>query len=62
MGGTFQSAIDSIVKVAVAIYFPIELAACAVLVPIYVRVIKKVLHLDAPKQAEAEITAVEEKQ
>lgn len=46
LGGTFQDAINTIVGVAIAIYFPIELCACAVLVPIYVRVIKKVLHFD----------------
>jgi uncharacterized membrane protein len=46
LGGTFQSAINTIVGVALTIYFPIELVACAVLVPVYVRVIKKVLRLD----------------
>lgn len=62
LGGTFQTAMNSIVAVAVAIYFPIELAACAVLVPIYVRVIKKFLHLDGAKPVEKQISAVEENQ
>lgn len=59
LGGTFSSAINSIVQVAIAIYFPIELAACAVLVPVYVRTIKKFLHLDAVKSDKTAETTVE---
>lgn len=59
LGGTFQSAMNSIVQVAVAIYFPIELVACAVLVPVYVRVIKKVLHLDNKIEPEKQLQSAE---
>lgn len=58
LGGTFESAINSIVGVAVTIYFPIELCACAILVPIYVKVIQKVLRLNRntePKTEESDL-------
>lgn len=41
MGG---DALSAIVSVATTIYFPIELVACAVLVPAYVAALKKVNH------------------
>ncbi len=40
--GRAADALTAIMGVAVTIYFPIELVACAVLVPIYVKVLKKV--------------------
>ncbi len=38
-------------EVAIAIYFPIELAACFILVPIYVMVLQKIGKKIAPKKA-----------
>lgn len=40
--GRAADALTAIMGVAVTIYFPIELVACAVLVPVYVKVLKKV--------------------
>ncbi len=40
--GQAADALTAIMSVAVTIYFPIELAACAALVPVYVRVLQKV--------------------
>ena len=40
--GRAADALTAIMGVAVTIYFPIEIVACAVLVPIYVKVLKKV--------------------
>ncbi|MDE6105157.1 MAG: hypothetical protein K2G38_05725 [Clostridia bacterium] len=42
--GSFNQALSAILSIAVTIYFPIELAACFVLVPVYVAVLKKVSH------------------
>ena len=41
-----------IMNVAVTIFFPIELAACLILVPIYVVVLKKINHtlINKPKK------------
>lgn len=40
--GDIMGSLTAILGVAVSIYFPIELAACMVLVPVYVKVLKKV--------------------
>ncbi len=40
--GRAADALTAIMGVAVTIYFPIELAACAILVPIYVKALQKV--------------------
>ena len=40
--GRAADALTAIMGVAVTIYFPIELAACAVLVPLYVKALQKV--------------------
>lgn len=40
--GRAADALTAILGVAVTIYFPIELVACAVLVPVYVRVMQKI--------------------
>lgn len=42
--GRAADALTAIMAVAVTVYFPIELVACAVLVPIYVKVLQKVNH------------------
>ena len=42
--GDVMGAATQIMQVAVTIYFPIELVACAVLVPTYVAVLKKISH------------------
>ncbi len=42
--GDFMGSFTAIMSVAVSIYFPIELVACLVLVPVYVAVLKKVNH------------------
>lgn len=42
--GSFNQSLSAILTVAVSIYFPIELAACFILVPVYVTVLKKVSH------------------
>lgn len=42
--GSIEESLTAILTVAVSIYFPIELAACAVLVPIYTKVLKKINH------------------
>ncbi|MDE7082608.1 MAG: hypothetical protein K2O89_02765 [Clostridia bacterium] len=42
--GDFMGSFTAIMSVAVTIYFPIELVACLVLVPIYVAVLKKINH------------------
>lgn len=42
--GNAAGALTQIMTVATAIYFPIELVACFVLVPIYVTVLKKINH------------------
>lgn len=43
-GGDLMGALTQIMQIAVAIYFPIELLASFILVPIYVRVMRKVSH------------------
>ena len=40
--GTFDKTLSAILSVAVTIYFPIELVACIILVPLYVAALKKV--------------------
>lgn len=40
--GNFMGAFTAIISVAVTIFFPIELVACLILVPIYVAVLKKI--------------------
>lgn len=42
--GNAATALTTILQVAVTIYFPIELVACFILVPIYVAVLKKISH------------------
>lgn len=42
--GDAAGAMTQILTVAVSIYFPIELAACFILVPIYVAVLRKINH------------------
>ena len=42
--GNFMGSFTAIMNVAVSLFFPIELAACIVLVPIYVAVLKKINH------------------
>ncbi|MDE6585645.1 MAG: hypothetical protein K2K80_03080 [Clostridia bacterium] len=42
--GSIESSLTDILTVAVSIYFPIELAACLILVPIYTKVLKKINH------------------
>ena len=42
--GDAMGAVTQIMQVAVSIYFPIELVACMLLVPIYVAVLKKISH------------------
>lgn len=42
--GNAAGAFTQILTVAVSIYFPIELAACFVLVPVYVMVLRKISH------------------
>lgn len=53
LGATFADAVNMIVQVAVTIYFPIELVACAVLVPVYVTAIRKFLRIDKKRQVGA---------
>ena len=62
LGGTFANALNAIWQVAMAIYFPIELVACAVFVPIYVRVMKKFMHIKSVKTAKTEAVAEGESQ
>ena len=40
--GNIMGALTQIVNVAIAIYFPIELVACFILVPVYVTVLRKI--------------------
>ncbi|MDE7439312.1 MAG: hypothetical protein K2N23_02245 [Clostridia bacterium] len=42
--GNAMGAFSQIIQVAVTIYFPIELAACIILVPVYTMVLKKISH------------------
>ncbi len=42
--GKAADALTAILGVAVTIYFPIELVACAILVPAYVKVLRKINH------------------
>lgn len=42
--GDFMGSFTAIMNVAVSIYFPIELVACMLLVPVYVAVLKKINH------------------
>ena len=50
--GNFMGTLTAIMNVAVTIFFPIELAACLILVPIYVAVLKKINHtlINKPKK------------
>lgn len=50
--GNFMGSLTAIMNVAVSIFFPIELAACLILVPIYVAVLKKINHtlINKPKK------------
>ena len=50
--GNFMGSFTAIMNVAVSIFFPIELAACLILVPIYVAVLKKINHklINKPKK------------
>ncbi|MDE6667431.1 MAG: hypothetical protein K2K38_03670 [Clostridia bacterium] len=50
--GNFMGSFTAIISVAVSIFFPIELAACLILVPIYVAVLKKISHkiINRPKK------------
>ena len=50
--GNFMGSLTAIMNVAVTIFFPIELAACLILVPIYVAVLKKINHtlINKPKK------------
>ncbi len=50
--GNFMGSFTAIMNVAVTIFFPIELAACLILVPIYVAVLKKINHtlINKPKK------------
>ena len=43
-GGNVMGAFSQFISIAVTIYFPIELVACFILVPIYVLVLKKISH------------------
>lgn len=43
-GNTVADSLTAILNVAVSIYFPIELVACFILVPIYTLVLKKINH------------------
>ena len=49
--GDIMGSLTAIMNVAVSIFFPIELVACLVLVPIYVAVLKKINHtlINKPK-------------
>lgn len=51
--GDLMGSLNIIISVATTIYFPIELVACAVLVPIYVAVLKKISHslINKPQNA-----------
>ena len=59
--GNVMGSLTAIMNVAVSIYFPIELAACLVLVPIYVAVLKKVNHtlINKPAPVAAESAGAE---
>lgn len=59
--GDVMGSLTAIMNVAVSIYFPIELAACLVLVPIYVAVLKKVNHtlINKPAPVAAESAGAE---
>ena len=50
--GNFMGSLTAIMNVAVSIFFPIELAACLILVPVYVAVLKKINHtlINKPKK------------
>ena len=54
--GTVDKTLSSILNVAVTIYFPIELAACIILVPVYVAVLKKIGGKILSKKSKPEIT------
>lgn len=55
--GDIMGSLTAILSVAVTIYFPIELAACLVLVPLYVAVLKKVNHTLINKSQVAPVAA-----
>ncbi len=57
--GRAADALTAIMGVAVTIYFPIELAACAVLVPIYVKALQKVNHTLLNKKQPQPLAAAE---
>ncbi len=59
--GNVMGSLTAIMNVAVSIYFPIDLAACLVLVPIYVAVLKKVNHtlINKPAPVAAESAGAE---
>lgn len=43
-GGNVMGAFSQFISIAVTVYFPIELMACFILVPVYVLVLKKISH------------------
>lgn len=51
--GDFMGSFTAIMNVAISIYFPIELVACMILVPIYTKVLKKINHtlINKPEKA-----------
>lgn len=56
-----MGSLTAIMNVAVSVYFPVELAACLVLVPIYTAVLKKVNHTLIKPEKKAEIKEITEK-
>ncbi len=58
--GTVDKTLSSILNVAVTIYFPIELAACIILVPIYVAVLKKISGKILSKKSKPELITAEQ--
>lgn len=59
--GDIMGSLTAIMNVAVSVYFPVELAACLVLVPIYTAVLKKVNHTLIKPEKKAEIKEITEK-
>lgn len=57
--GNAMGAFSQIIQVAVTIYFPIELVACIILVPIYTMVLKKINHKFLVSKPKAEIVQEE---
>lgn len=55
--GSIDGALSAMLSVAATIYFPIELAACFVLVPLYVMALKKVNRRITKKKATATASA-----